>query len=74
MPLGTKDFHIIKGDCVKVLSGKRYQGRLILPGTTARVSYVFKSNRDRFRLAGYTELRFDESEIELVSYVRKGKS
>lgn len=72
MPLGTKDFHIIKGDCVRVISSKRSQGRLIPLGTTARVSYVFKSDRDRFRLVGYRQLTFDESEIELVSYVRKG--
>lgn len=73
MPLGTKDFHIIKGDCVRVVSSKRCQGRTIPPGTTAQVSYVFKNDPGKFKLTGYRQLSFDKSEIELVSYVRSRK-
>lgn len=70
MPLGTKDFLINKGDYVKVVSTKSYQGHMVPFGTTAQVSYVCKKDRNKFKLEGYRKLMFDKSEIELISYVR----
>lgn len=71
MPLGTKDLVMIKGDVVKLLTTKSYRGRTIPSGTTARISYVFKNNPNKFKLNGFKEINLERNDVELVAYVRR---
>jgi hypothetical protein len=71
MPLGTKDLVMIKGDIVKLLASKSCRGRTIPSGTTARISYVFKKDPNKFKLTGFKEVNLERNDVELVAYVRK---
>ncbi|GAW66849.1 hypothetical protein GPEL0_01f2387 [Geoanaerobacter pelophilus] len=62
---------MIKGDIVKLLITKCCRGRTIPSGTTARISYVFKNNPNKFKLNGFREINLEKNDVELVAYVRK---
>lgn len=71
MPLGTKDLVMIKGDIVKLRKTKNCRGRIIPSGTTARISYVFENDPNKFKLTGFEEVNLEKNDVELVAYVRK---
>ena len=71
MPLGTKDLSIVEGDLVKVTSQNIREKCLIPPGTIAPILNILPGKKPKYQLEGYSTLYLDESEIELVSYIRK---
>lgn len=67
MALGTKGFEVIKGDLVRVVSGKT----IVVPmGTIAPVCDIFSGRENRYRLAGYEHVCLGARELEIVSYIR----
>jgi len=70
MPLGTKDLLIREGDLVKVTSHRMCGNASIPPGTIAPVLNILPGETPTYQLEGYLALYLDESEIELVSYIR----
>lgn len=67
MALGTKGFEVIKGDLVRVVSGKT----IVVPlGTIAPVYDIFSGREKGYRLAGYEHICLGARDLEVVCYVR----
>lgn len=68
MPLGTAGFKPINGDLVKIITD-RYPS--VPKGTIAPVSRCYK-HRSKYALQGFEDVLINLSELEIVSYKRKG--
>lgn len=70
MALGTREFLIIEGDLVRITSSRKRKEHLIPVDTVATVLRILPGKKPKYQLSGFSEIFFDASEIELVSYIR----
>jgi hypothetical protein len=74
VPLGTRDLCFAKGDLVRVISHRVCEKHRISPRAIVAIQSISHENRPRYRLEGYSSFLVDESEIELVAYIRNAST